>query len=46
LADAKAAFEARLQALARANRQLTPSSWSGVDLTDIARLELEPFGGR
>lgn len=38
LADAKAAFEARLQALARANRQLTRSSWSGVDLTDIARL--------
>ena len=46
LADAKAAFEARLQALARANRQLTRSSWSGVDLTDIARLELEPFGDR
>ncbi|MGB8631381.1 MAG: HWE histidine kinase domain-containing protein [Xanthobacteraceae bacterium] len=46
LADAKAAFEARLQALARANRQLTRSSWSGVDLTDLARLELEPFGDR
>ena len=46
LADAKSAFEARLQALARANRQLTRSSWSGVDLTDIARLELEPFGDR
>jgi len=46
LADAKTAFEARLQALARANRQLTRSSWSGVDLTDIARLELEPFGDR
>jgi two-component sensor histidine kinase len=25
---------------------LTRSSWSGVDLTDIARLELEPFGDR
>jgi two-component sensor histidine kinase len=46
LADAKAAFEARLQALARANRQLIRSSWSGVDLTDLARLELEPFGDR
>jgi len=46
LADAKTAFEARLHALARANRQLTRSSWSGVDLTDIARLELEPFGDR
>jgi two-component sensor histidine kinase len=46
LVDAKAAFEALLQALARTNRQLTRSSWSGVDLTDIARLELEPFGDR
>jgi len=46
LADAKTAFEARLQALARANRQLTRSSWCGVDLTEIARMELEPFGDR
>lgn len=46
LADAKKAFEARLHALARANRQLTKANWSGVDLKDIARLELEPFGER
>jgi len=46
LAQARAAFEARLQALARANRQLTRSNWSGVNLGEIVRLELEPFAGR
>jgi two-component sensor histidine kinase len=46
LSDAKKAFEARLHALARANRQLTKSNWSGVDLKEIARFELEPFGER
>jgi two-component sensor histidine kinase len=46
LADAKKAFEARLHALARANRQLTKANWSGVDLKEIVRLELEPFGER
>jgi two-component sensor histidine kinase/integral membrane sensor domain MASE1 len=46
LPQARKAFEARLQALARANRQLTKSSWSGVDLAEIVRLELEPFAGR
>jgi two-component sensor histidine kinase len=46
LSQAKKAFEARLQALARANRQLTKSNWSGADLKEIARLELEPYGDR
>jgi two-component sensor histidine kinase len=46
LTEAKKAFEARLHALARANGQLTKSNWSGVDLREIARFELEPFGGR
>jgi two-component sensor histidine kinase len=46
LPQARKAFEARLHALARANRQLTKSSWSGVNLDEIVRLELEPFAGR
>jgi two-component sensor histidine kinase len=46
LPQARKAFEARLQALARANRQLTKSSWSGVNLAEIVRVELEPFAGR
>ena len=45
-AQARAAFEARLQALARANRQLTRSNWVGVNLNEIVRLELEPFADR
>jgi two-component sensor histidine kinase len=46
LPQARKAFEARLHALARANRQLTKSNWSGVNLTEIVRLELEPFAAR
>jgi two-component sensor histidine kinase len=46
LSVAKKAFEARLHALARANRQLTKSNWSGVDLKEIVRLELAPYGDR
>lgn len=46
LADASAAFEARLQALARAHRQLVKSNWTGVSLDEIVRLAMEPFGGR
>jgi two-component sensor histidine kinase len=46
LAVAKMAFESRLQALARTNHQLTKSNWNGVDLKEIARLELEPYGDR
>jgi two-component sensor histidine kinase len=46
LTEAKAAFEARLQALARANNQVTKSNWSGVKLADIVRAELELFSER
>jgi two-component sensor histidine kinase len=46
LAEAKAAFEARLQALARANTELTKSNWSGVSLREIVRLELQPYAER
>jgi two-component sensor histidine kinase len=46
LSVAKKAFEARLHALARANRQLTKSNWSGVDLKEIVRIELAPYGDR
>ena len=37
----KKAFEARLQALARANRALLKSNWGGVDLTQLVRSEME-----
>ena len=43
LAEARQAFEARLQALARSNRQLTKSNWSGVNLSEIVRLEMQPY---
>jgi signal transduction histidine kinase/CheY-like chemotaxis protein len=39
----KEAFEARLQALARANRALLNSNWSGVELAQLVREELEAF---
>ena len=44
--EATKAFEARLQALARTNRRLAKSDWSGVNLSEIVRLELEPFAKR
>ena len=44
--EAKAVFEARLQALARANRQLVKSNWTPISLREIVRSELEPYGGR
>jgi PAS domain S-box-containing protein len=44
--EAKAAFEGRLQALARANSQLTKSSMTGLAMADLVRLELEPFAAR
>ena len=44
--EAGKAFEARLQALARANRELIKSNWAGVNLKEIVRLELEPFAER
>jgi hypothetical protein len=43
LAQAKEAFEARLQALARTNQQLTQSNWNGANLSEIVRLELQPY---
>lgn len=43
LAEARSAFEERLRALARANRQLTNSNWTGVNLADIVGVELQPF---
>jgi PAS domain S-box-containing protein len=44
LAEAKKVFDARVQALVRANRQLNESSWSPVKLSEIVRLALAPFG--
>jgi PAS domain S-box-containing protein len=46
LAEAKDAFEARLLALARTNRQVTRSNWNGVNLSEIVRLTLQPHAGR
>jgi PAS domain S-box-containing protein len=46
LAEAKKVFDARLRALAQANRQLTESNWSRVNLSEIARSALSPFGDR
>jgi two-component sensor histidine kinase len=46
LAKAKKAFEARLHALARTNQQLTKSNWSGVNLSEIVRSELQPYAER
>jgi len=46
LADAREAFEARLQALARANRQLIKTDWGGAKLSEIIGLELAPFADR
>jgi two-component sensor histidine kinase/integral membrane sensor domain MASE1 len=44
--EARATFQARLQALARANRQLIKSNWTPISLGEIVRSELEPYGGR
>ena len=44
--QSKKTFEARLQALARANRALVRSNWGGVDLNGLVRNELEPFSKR
>ena len=43
LKEASAALEARLHALARANRRLTESNSNGTRLDEIARFELTPF---
>jgi two-component sensor histidine kinase len=39
----KELLEARLQALARANKQLMESDWSGLTLGEIIKSELEPY---
>ena len=44
--DGKKTFEARLQALARANRALVRSNWGGIDLNQLVRTELEVFSKR
>jgi two-component sensor histidine kinase len=44
--EAGKAFEARLQALARANQELIKSNWAGVNLKEIVRLELAAFAER
>jgi two-component sensor histidine kinase len=44
--QSKKTFEARLQALARANRALVRSNWGGVDLNQLVRTELEVFSKR
>jgi PAS domain S-box-containing protein len=46
LNEAKAAFEARLQALAQAHRQLGKSNWTGVSFGEIVRESLEPFAAQ
>ncbi|HYK17302.1 MAG TPA: HWE histidine kinase domain-containing protein, partial [Bryobacteraceae bacterium] len=46
MTKAKKAFDARLGALAQANRQLTESNWSRVNLGEIMRSALSPFGDR
>jgi PAS domain S-box-containing protein len=46
LAEEKKVFDARLRALARANRQLTEANWSRVNLSEIVRSALVPFGDR
>jgi signal transduction histidine kinase/CheY-like chemotaxis protein len=43
LEEGRAALEARLHALARANRRLTEANSNGTRLDEIVRLELTPF---
>lgn len=42
-AEARTAFVARLQALARANGHVLKSDWSGVGVHELVETELEPF---
>jgi two-component sensor histidine kinase len=46
LEEGRSIFENRLQALAKANRQLANANWSGLKLADLIRQELEPFATR
>jgi PAS domain S-box-containing protein len=45
-AEAKKAFEARLQSLARTTRQLTRANWTGVELDELVQSELATFNHR
>jgi PAS domain S-box-containing protein len=44
-AEARAAFEARLLALARSHDVLTREGWTGVELGELVALALAPHGG-
>ena len=46
LDEARKTFEGRLLALAGTYRQLTKTNWSGVTLSEIVHLTLEPFAAR
>jgi len=46
LDEARKIFEGRLLALAGTYRRLTKSNWSGVSLSEIVQLTLEPFAAR
>lgn len=43
ISNARPAFVARLQALARVNGHILDSNWSGVELHELIESELEPF---
>jgi two-component sensor histidine kinase len=46
LVEKRETFEARLQALARANRELVRANWSDIDLCDIVGAELAAYPAR
>jgi PAS domain S-box-containing protein len=46
LDEARRIFEGRLLALASTYRRLTKSNWSGVSLSELVHLTLEPFAAR
>lgn len=46
ISSARDLLRGRLEALARANRQLTKTSHASVDLREIVNLEMEPFADR
>ena len=44
--QARRALQARLQAMARTHRLLGEVNWSGLDLGEVVRAELDPFADR
>jgi PAS domain S-box-containing protein len=46
LDEARRIFEGRLLALASTYRRLTKSNWSGISLSELVHLTLEPFAAR